>query len=110
MNNHSFDDNVYTSMVESVPTVETEINIREGGNRFPQIEMRWDDGAPGIDVDERGKRLREGDPPVEVLANYIPYVTRVGPFAPRLDSHGNPIKGKGKSLTIFLQAFSLRKR
>ena len=88
-------------IVESVPTIETEINIRKGSNMFPQIEIHWDAAALGIDVDECGSRLRHGEPPIEVLANYNPYVTRVGPFAPKVDSEGNLIKGPGSPLTVF---------
>ena len=58
--------------VESVPGVETKIEIRSGSNRFMQLVVNWDEKAFGLTADECGRELREGDPPISVLCNYNP--------------------------------------
>ena len=88
-------------VVESVPGVKTDIEVREGSNRFMQLVVDWDEEAFGLSVDDCGTQLREGDPPISVLSNYNPYVTRVGPFAPPVGPDGAPIKRKGSPLTVF---------
>ena len=68
--------------VDSVPGVETEIAVREGGSLFMQLVLRWDEEAFGLTIADCADQLREGDPPVTVLSDYNPYVTRVGPLRP----------------------------
>ena len=89
-------------MVKAVPGVETEIEVRRGSNRFMQIVVRWDEEAFGLTVDECGRQLREGDPPISVLSNYNPYVTRVREFFPP----GGARARRGSPLTVY--ALSLK--
>ena len=87
--------------VESVPGVETHIEVRTGSNRFMQLVVRWNEEAFGLTVDECGRELREGDPSISVLCNYNPYVTRVREFYPPTTTDGKPIKRGSSSLTVF---------
>ena len=84
-------------MVKAVPGVETEIEIRRGSNRFMQIVVRWDEEAFGLTVDECGRQLRKGNPPVSVLSNYNPYETRVREFFPP----GGARARQGSPLTVY---------
>ena len=83
----------------SVPGVEMEIEVRKGSNRFMQLVVRWDEEPFGLSVEECGRRLREGEPPISVLANYNPYVARVREFfPPRPDGER---KRRGDPLTVY---------
>ena len=88
-------------LVESVPGVETKIELRTGSNRFMQLVVNWDEEAFGLTVDECGHELREGNPPISVLCNYNPYVTRVREFYPPTSPDGEPAKRKSSPLTVF---------
>ena len=86
------------AMVETVPGVATEINTRRGSNRFRQLEVRWDEERFGLSVSECGQRLREGDPSIEVLSNYNPYLIRI----PELEKPSpKKTKGEGGPLTVY---------
>ena len=89
------------ALVESVPSVETKIELRNGSNRFMQLIVRWDDEAFGLTPDECGRELREGDPPISVLCNYNPYVTRVREFFPPTPLDGTSVKRQSSPLTVF---------
>jgi L-seryl-tRNA(Ser) seleniumtransferase len=54
-------------LVETVPGVTTEIEIPEGGNRYPTLTVNWDEKAFGLTVAECDKKLRDGEPRIEVL-------------------------------------------
>ena len=94
-------------IVKSVPGVETEIELRTGSNRFMQLVVRWDEGVFGLSVDECGRELREGDPPISVLSNYNPYVTRVREFYPPAGPDGKPARRQGSPLTVFSLSLQL---
>ena len=89
------------AFVESVPGVKTKIELRNGSNRFMQLVLDWDEEAFGLTVDECGRELREGDPPVSVLCNYNPYVTRVREFFPPTPPDGKSVKRQRSPLTVF---------
>ena len=88
-------------LVESVPGVETKIELRNGSNRFMQLIVNWDEEALGLTVDECGRELREGDPPISVLCSYNPYVTRVREFFPPAPPDGKSVKHQSSPLTVF---------
>ncbi len=88
-------------IVESVPSVKTRIEVRTGSNRFMQLVVCWDEEALGLGTDECERELREGNPPISVLCNYNPYVTRVREFFPPVGPDGKPVKRKGSPLTVF---------
>ena len=88
-------------VVESVPGVETKIELRNGSNRFMQLVVNWDEEAFGLTVDECGRELREGDPPISVLCSYNPYVTRVREFFPPAPPDGKSVKSQSSPLTVF---------
>jgi L-seryl-tRNA(Ser) seleniumtransferase len=59
-------------MVDTVPGVKTEIQIPEEGNRYPTLVVTWDEAAWGFTVADCDKRLREGEPRIEVLTSSNP--------------------------------------
>lgn len=89
------------ALVESVPSVETKIELRNGSNRFMQLIVRWDEETFRLTPDECGRELREGDPPISVLCNYNPYVTRVREFFPPTPPDGTSTKRQSSPLTVF---------
>ena len=54
-------------LVETVPGVKTEIYIPDDGNRYPTLRVSWDQTAWGFTISDCVKKLREGDPVIEVL-------------------------------------------
>jgi L-seryl-tRNA(Ser) seleniumtransferase len=54
-------------LVETVPGVKTEIYVPDGGNRYPTLKVSWDQQAWGFTIGDCVKKLREGDPVIEVL-------------------------------------------
>jgi L-seryl-tRNA(Ser) seleniumtransferase len=59
-------------MVDTVPGVKTEIQIPEEGNRYPTLVVTWDEPAWGFTVADCDKKLREGEPRIEVLTSSNP--------------------------------------
>jgi uncharacterized pyridoxal phosphate-dependent enzyme len=54
-------------LVDTVPDVQTRIEIPQGGNRYPTLVVTWDEGKWGFTVADCDRKLREGDPRIEVL-------------------------------------------
>jgi len=54
-------------LVETVPGVKTEIYVPDGGNRYPTLKVSWDQQAWSFTIGDCVKKLREGDPVIEVL-------------------------------------------
>jgi len=54
-------------LVETVPGVTTQIYIPDDGNRYPTLRVSWDQTAWGFTITDCVKKLREGDPVIEVL-------------------------------------------
>jgi L-seryl-tRNA(Ser) seleniumtransferase len=59
-------------LVDTVPGVKTEIRIPEEGNRYPTLAVSWDEDAWGFSVADCDKKLRAGDPRIEVLTSSNP--------------------------------------
>ena len=59
-------------LVDTVPGVTTEIQIPEGGNRYPTLVVNWDQDGWGFTVADCDKKLREGEPRIEVLTSNNP--------------------------------------
>jgi L-seryl-tRNA(Ser) seleniumtransferase len=74
-------------LAETVPGVSTEIQIPKGGNRYPTLTVNWDQQAFGLNVQDCAKKLREGEPRIEVL-------TADNPSLVPAVREGDP-KGKG---------------
>ena len=87
------------AMLSTVPGVRTTIETRRGSNRFRQLVVEWDESEMGISIEECGRRLREGDPPIQVLSHYNPYVIRDSHPKPQSDSGDR--KAKSSSLTVY---------
>jgi uncharacterized pyridoxal phosphate-dependent enzyme len=70
------------ALVETVPGVSTEIKIPEGGNRYPTLTVTWDEAAWKFSVADCDRKLREGEPRIEVLTasnpSLVPAVKRAG--------------------------------
>ncbi|MDP2996296.1 MAG: aminotransferase class V-fold PLP-dependent enzyme [Bryobacterales bacterium] len=54
-------------LVDTVPDVQTKIEIPQGGNRYPTLVVTWDEQKWGFTVADCDRKLREGDPRIEVL-------------------------------------------
>jgi uncharacterized pyridoxal phosphate-dependent enzyme len=54
-------------LVETVPGVKTEIYVPDDGNRYPTLRVSWDQTAWGFTITDCVKKLRDGDPVIEVL-------------------------------------------
>lgn len=59
-------------LVDTVPGVKTEIQIPEGGNRYPTLVVSWDEEGWGFNVADCDRKLREGTPRIEVLTSNNP--------------------------------------
>jgi len=59
-------------LVGTVPGVKTDIRIPEGGNRYPTLVVTWDEEAWGFSVADCDKKLRDGNPRIEVLTSSNP--------------------------------------
>jgi uncharacterized pyridoxal phosphate-dependent enzyme len=59
-------------LVDSVPGVTTEIEIPQGGNRYPTLVVSWDEAAWNFTVPDCDRKLREGEPRIEVLTRSNP--------------------------------------
>jgi len=59
-------------LVETVPGVTTDIQIPEGGNRYPTLTVTWDEAQFKMNVQECARKLRDGSPRIEVLTNSNP--------------------------------------
>ena len=92
---------IIAGFLESVSGVETKIELRNGSNRFMQLVVDWDVEVFGLTADECGRELREGDPPISVLCNYNPYVTRVRELFPPAPPDDKSAKRQSTSLTVF---------
>jgi uncharacterized pyridoxal phosphate-dependent enzyme len=68
-------------LIDTVPGVKTEIQIPEDGNRYPTLMVSWDEDAWGFRVADCDKKLREGEPRIEVLTSNNPSLVSV------LDEH-----------------------
>jgi uncharacterized pyridoxal phosphate-dependent enzyme len=78
-------------LVDTVPGVTTEIRIPKDGNRYPTLVITWDEQAWNFSIADCDRKLREGEPRIEVLTNNNPsLVTAVregDPKAPRERNH-----------------------
>jgi len=54
-------------LVETVPGVKTEIYVPNDGNRYPTLRVSWDQAAWSFSITDCVKKLREGNPVIEVL-------------------------------------------
>jgi L-seryl-tRNA(Ser) seleniumtransferase len=59
-------------LVDTVPGVKTEIQIPEEGNRYPTLQVSWDEEDWGFSVADCDRKLREGQPRIEVLTSSNP--------------------------------------
>jgi L-seryl-tRNA(Ser) seleniumtransferase len=54
-------------LVDTVPGVTTNIHVPEDGNRYPTLNVSWDQQAWGFSVADCVRELRAGNPIIEVL-------------------------------------------
>ena len=59
-------------LVDTVPGVKTDIQIPEGGNRYPTLTITWDQKAWNFTVADCARKLSDGDPRIEVLTRSNP--------------------------------------
>ncbi len=63
-------------LVETVPTVKTDVHIPDDGNRFPTLKVSWDQQALGLSVPACVQKLRDHDPSIEVLSTDNPSLVK----------------------------------
>jgi seryl-tRNA(Sec) selenium transferase len=97
------------TLVESVPGVTGEIFIPPGtSQQFPWLAVDWDERAFGLTVQECWRKLREGNPRIEVLINNNPSaVPGVEEQAPKQSAGVRPGKGGRGPSAETLQIISL---
>jgi uncharacterized pyridoxal phosphate-dependent enzyme len=61
--------NLIQSSVAPIKGVKTEIWVGEIANHVPHLRLTWDEAALPISIAEAQKRLREGEPSIEVVPN-----------------------------------------
>jgi L-seryl-tRNA(Ser) seleniumtransferase len=61
--------NVIRGSVSSIKGVESEMFVPEIHYRVPHVRIRWNQAAAGLSVAEVIRRLREGEPSIEVRPN-----------------------------------------
>lgn len=64
-------------IVNTVPGVTTSIKIPEEGNRYPTLTVDWDEKVFGLTVADCDKKLRDGEPRIEVLTASNPSLVPV---------------------------------
>jgi seryl-tRNA(Sec) selenium transferase len=76
-------------IVETVPGVKTDIQIPTDGNHCPTLTVTWDEAAFKLPVADCVRKLREGEPRIEVMSSNNPSMVRhrnsgaADPKAPR---------------------------
>jgi len=55
------------ALVETVPGVTTDVQIPTDGNRYPTLTVHWDEAGWKFTVADCDRKLREGEPRIEVL-------------------------------------------
>ncbi len=68
-------------LIDTVPGVKTEIYTPDDGNRYPTLKVSWDEDAWGFRAADCDKKLREGDPRIEVVTSNNPSLV------PALEEH-----------------------
>jgi uncharacterized pyridoxal phosphate-dependent enzyme len=76
------------TLVETVPGVTTDIQVPEGGNRYPTLTVHWDESAWKFTVADCDRELRAGEPRIEVLTASNPsLVPAVSGHDPKSQRH-----------------------
>jgi len=73
------------SLAETVPGVTTDIQIPDLDNSYPTLTVNWDEQAFGLTVSDCARKLREGEPRIEVQ-------TVANPSLVQGVTEGNPTK------------------
>jgi L-seryl-tRNA(Ser) seleniumtransferase len=58
---------VIARSLSSIPSIQTDIQVPEIANHVPHLHIRWDQSEVKITVPEVARRLREGEPSIEVV-------------------------------------------
>lgn len=59
--------NLIVDAVASIPTVQTKIEVPPIANHVPHVHIWWDEARLGMSVPDVVRKLREGDPSIEVV-------------------------------------------
>ena len=87
-------------LIDTVPGVKTEIQIPEEGNRYPTLIVSWDEDGWGFRVADCDRKLREGDPRIEVLTSNNPSLVPVLDERPRSKDAKSPDHIEIVSMTL----------
>jgi len=58
---------VISEAVSKIPSVKTEVRVPEIANHVPHLHIWWDPGTVKVTVPDVARRLREGEPSIEVV-------------------------------------------
>jgi L-seryl-tRNA(Ser) seleniumtransferase len=88
-------------LVETVPGVTTSTYVPDDGNRYPTLNVKWDQQAWGYSIFDCVRELRAGDPVIEVLGADNPsLVTAVREGNPNSKERKGPDHIELVSMTI----------
>jgi len=88
-------------LVETVPGVTTTTYVPDDGNRYPTLNVKWDQQAWGFSIAECVRELRANDPIIEVLGLDNPsLVTAVREGNPNSKTRKAPDQSELGSMTI----------
>lgn len=91
-------------LVDTVPGVTSEIEIPQGGNRYPTLVVTWEEKAWNFSVADCDKELRAGEPRIEVLTasnpSLVPAVLEGRPRRPQQASRKDPPPERPNRLRI----------
>jgi L-seryl-tRNA(Ser) seleniumtransferase len=88
-------------LVETVPGVTTTTYVPDDGNRYPTLNVKWDQQAWGFSIFDCVRELRAGDPVIEVLGADNPsLVTAVREGNPNSKERKGPDHIELVSMTI----------
>ena len=68
------------SILTSLPNVSTGRFVPDVANHVPHLFIIWDEKKLGINKDQCGRELREGEPSIEVLVDEYPQGLALTPF------------------------------
>lgn len=88
-------------LVETVPGVTTSTYVPDDGNRYPTLQVKWDQQAWGFSISDCVQELRAGNPVIEVLGADNPsLVTAVREGNPNRKERKGPDHIELVSMTI----------
>ena len=86
---------VIAKVINIIPGVKTDIAIPTDGNSYPTLTVTWDEAAFKFPVTECVKKLRDGEPRIEVMSSSNPSTVRHSNPARPADGKAPQAAGRG---------------